>query len=327
MIDIDIDSNRTYQMMPQASMMLDRDLTIVNANTAFCDTVQQDRDRILGRFVFDVFPDTEERVRPVLQSFEAALSGKISKLNQQPFQLYQQDGSIEDRLWDIENAPMFSNDGEIVGIIHYCDDVTEREMLRKERDLISAELHHRVRNTLSVVQSVAEHSGHSSNSIDDFLKSFSGRLNAISRNFSALSDANWNGLEFGAIIKAELTPYAGPTLKRVTMSGPELVLSVKATKDASMIFHELITNASKYGFLTSPEGKLDIKWYIENETLHLQWREYGLTGLRAPDRIGFGFQLFEMFPNLVLQKEFADDGLRVTAFISSHIIEDQIYFD
>ncbi|MEC7290168.1 MAG: HWE histidine kinase domain-containing protein [Pseudomonadota bacterium] len=315
-----------FEHMPQAAMIIDQDHVFVNVNEAYCVAVQRTREDMIGRYVFDVFPDTPERIKITKTIFNTSLNGETTRLLNQPYKLLMPDGSFEDRIWDIEQHPIYASDGKITSMVQFCDDVTEREALRKERDLVSAELSHRVRNTLAVVQSVAEHTGYASTSIAQFLSSFSGRLSSISRNFTALSEANWRGLDLEQIIKIELAPYVGPTRDRGASSGPKLTMSVKATKDASMIIHELITNASKYGFLTKPDASLEIRWQLEDDHLNVQWKETGLSGIREPAHTGFGFQLFDMFPNVGLQKTFADDGLKLTAQIPVLVVGDELIF-
>lgn len=318
--------NTAFEHMPQAAMIIDRTHTFVNVNRAYCKAVQRAREDVVGRYVFDVFPDSRERIKITQKIFNASLNGETTRLLNQPFKLLMPDGRFEDRLWDIEQHPIHASDGTITSMVQFCDDVTEREALRKERDLVSAELSHRVRNTLAVVQSVAEHTGYASSSIAQFLSSFSGRLSSIGRNFTALSEANWRGLDLEQVIKIELAPYAGPTLDRISISGPKLTMSVKATKDASMIIHELITNASKYGFLTKPGAALEIRWQLQDNSLNVEWLETGMSGVKDPEHTGFGFQLFDMFPTVELQKVFADDGLKLTARIPVTVDADELSF-
>lgn len=312
--------------MPIASMTLDRDLIFKNANQAYSRAVRRNREDLVGKYVFDAFPDSEERVEKVKTAFLQTLAGEITKLQLVPYQLLLPDGSMEDRLWDIENQPLYSTEGDIIGLVQFCEDVTEREAFRKERDLVSAELMHRVRNTMAVVQSVADHTGAVSNDIDEFLHGFKGRLMALSRNFTALSDANWQGLYLDEILTAELEPYVGSGSDRVSVNGDKFLLSIKSTKDASMILHELATNASKYGFLSVPDGRLEVAWSFDGGSLSVSWSETGLVGLEPPAHQGFGFQMLDLFPNLGLTKEFAPDGLKLTAQIPADIVSGQVAF-
>lgn len=314
-----------YNNMPQASMSLDRELRFKNANRAYCRAVHRDLEDLVGKHVFEAMPDTAERMKPVQEVFERTLQGEITRLKLVPYQLAT-NGQIEDRLWDIENQPLYSTDGEIIGLVQYCEDVTDRETLRQERDLVTAELMHRVRNSMAVVQSVAEHTGQASSNIDEFLQGFHGRLSAMSRNFTMLCDANWRGLDFKSVLLTELEPHLDEYSDKVILRGPEFQLSVKSTKDAAMIFHELITNASKYGFLSVPDGQVEIDWDFDGDHFHVRWNESGLENLQPPTRIGFGFQMMDMFPNMSLTKTFAPDGLKLAATIPAHIVAGEITF-
>lgn len=312
--------------MPNAAMILDTNLVFVDANEAYCQAVQREKEDLLGQYVFDAFPDTAERIAPVLDFFQRTLKGETIRMDAQPYKLETASGEVEDRIWQISQFPIYCEAGKIEFVVQRCEDVTEREALRKQRDLVTAELNHRVRNTLAVVHSVAEHTGYASHDLPSFLKSFSGRLSAMSRNFSALSDSHWQGLDFESIIRTELIPYAGPVFDRITLDGPRLTMNVKATKDTSMLVHELITNASKYGFLTSPEGQLSIRWWIDQDELKVTWYESGLVGVEPPSSDGFGFQLFELMPNIRVERTFEADGLKSQFSVPFQIVSDEIVF-
>ncbi|MEL7032880.1 MAG: HWE histidine kinase domain-containing protein [Pseudomonadota bacterium] len=300
-----------FDGMPNAAMILDTDLKFVDANEAYCQAVQRTREDLIGNYVFDVFPDTPERIAPVLEVFQQTLAGEASQLEAQPYNLELADGTVEDRIWQISQFPIRCEQGHVEFLVQRAEDITEREQLREQRDLVTAELNHRVRNTLAVVQSVAEQTGLVSNDIESFLKSFSGRLAAMSRNFAALTDSHWQGLDFETILRSELEPYAGLALDRVTFDGPKVTFTVRASKFTSMLMHELVTNASKYGFLTDPAGTLQLRWGLEDGYFQGEWLESGMSGIHAPDEIGFGFQLFDMMANIDIQPSFEPDGLKV----------------
>ncbi len=305
------DLDYVFDSMPQASMILDTDLKYVRVNDALCAAVQKSREDMIGRYVFDVFPEAPERVELARKVFERTLlHGETIQLRSQVYQISGPDGKVVDRLWDTEQRPIRGADNQIKFMIQYSEDVTEREALRTERDLVTDELKHRLGNTLAIMQSVAEHTAEASHSVEGFLHSFRARLNSLNRNFLALSDANWSGLELEQIIRTELEPLLNPSADQVTLMGPGLQMSVKATKDLSMVFHELATNSTKHGFLTSSAGKLAIVWNVEGDQLNLDWTESGLSGVRPPAQSGFGLQLFEMIPDLNLSLDFQDSGLR-----------------
>ena len=315
-----------FDNMPNAAMVLDTNLVFIEANEAYCRTVKRHASELIGQHVYEVFTEPPELLRSAMENFRKTLAGESLQLDALPYQVKTDDGQVEDRILQVSQFPIRCAEGKVEFIVQRFVDVTERETLRKERDLVTAELNHRVRNTLAVVQSVAEHTGLAAKDYPSFIESFQGRLLAISRNYAALSEAHWQGLDFETVIRAELEPYVGSVLERVDIDGAPLTLGVKATKDASMLVHELITNASKHGFLKQPDGRLSIKWRIEDSILHVSWRELGLTGISTPSRTGFGFQLFELMPNISVEKDFAPDGLKLNFEIPTDIVSNELVF-
>lgn len=301
-----------FDRMPNAAMVLDTNLVFVDANEAYCKSVQRQKSDLIGHYVFEVFPDTPERIAPVMEVFKRTLAGEATRMDAQPYKLELADGTIEDRIWQISQFPIRCDKGEVQFLVQRAEDVTEREELRTQRDLVAAELHHRVRNTLAVVQSIADHTAQTTSNIKSFLKSFNGRLAAMSRNFSALTEAHWTGLDFKTVILTGLEPYAGPAMDRVSLQGDPIKLTVRASKTTSMFVHELVTNASKYGFLACETGRLQARWWIEDDLLRAEWHESGLHDLTPPDETGFGFQLFDMIPNMNVQHQFEPDGLKIS---------------
>lgn len=318
-----------FNRMPNPAMILNKNLVFVDANDAYCRAVQRHRTEIIGRYVFDVFPNTPERIAQVKESFEKTLSGETVAIDPQVLDLRFVDKSLENRTWQITQFRVHCEEGNADYLVQRSEDVTERDQFRKERDLVTAELNHRVRNTLAVVQSIADQTGLVSDDIDSFLTSFNGRLAAMGRNFASLTESHWSGLDFGDILRTELEPYAGPTLDRVVLEGEPVKFSVRASKSASMLIHELVTNACKHGFLSQEAGRLHARWWIEQETFHAEWLETGLSNVSAPEKHGFGFQLFDMMPNIDVQPNFAPDGLKLkfSVPVSFSLATGEVSFD
>lgn len=300
-----------FNRMPNPAMILNKDLVYVDANDAYCRAVQRHRTEIVGRYVFDVFPNTEAREALLKESFEKTLAGEAISVDPQVLNIRFADQSLENRTWQITQFRVHCEEGNADYLVQRAEDVTEREQLRKERDLVTAELNHRVRNALTVVQSIADHTGMASRDIDSFLTNFNGRIAAMSRNFAALTDSHWTGLDFETILRTELEPYAGEALDRVTLDGEPIKLTVRASKATSMYMHEMVTNASKYGFLTQKAGRLALRWWIADDTFFAEWKESGLENVSAPEQTGFGFQLLNMMPNIKTTYEFQPDGLKL----------------
>jgi PAS domain S-box-containing protein len=300
--------------LPAPIMVLDQDLNFVFANAAYCLSVKSPAEELVGRYVFEAFQDSPERVAPILEKFKATLRGETTYLEEVPFQIESADGTLEDRIWQATQKPLKDAQGRVTHLVQHCEDVTEKVALRRQNELITSELNHRVRNTLSVVQSVSALSAGNSETIDEFNTAFSGRLAAMGRNFNEISKSDWSGIDLETIISTELYSFVSPDSDVVNLTGPKIKLGLKETKDAALVIHELITNAAKYGFLSIPEGHLHVAWHLDGDCIQIDWQESGLSDLKAPTRRGFGFTLVEMLPGVSVERECpSSDNLRQKA--------------
>lgn len=310
-----LDFERLVGSLAVPMMILDRDLKFTMVNDPYCKAVDREPDDLLGVPIFDAFPDDPARIEKVRTKFMQALGGETSYLEEQPFLLRDAQGNINERIWRIFQFPYADNDGNITHMIQRCEDVTERVALRQQNEVISAELDHRVRNMLSVVEAMAMLAGSTAEDVDSFIESFSGRLVSMSRSFTQISKSNWQGLSLKSILESELSQFIGADDERLSISGPMITLSVKSTKDTSLMVHELATNAAKYGCFSTSSGKLDITWTMNEDGLSVAWSETGLSGIKPPVREGFGTQLLSMMPNLEVKRTYRDEGLLVEFFV------------
>lgn len=316
-----VDFKRVVDGMSTSYMIMDHELKIVYANPAYLTSTQRTLPEITGRYVFDSFPDTPERVAEVLAEFNGALDGNITYLKDQYFELEHADGTHQTHCWRAVQTPYFGNDGKVRFVVQHAEDVTEQKALEERNRIISNELDHRVKNMFAIIQSIAELTGSEADSVDDYRESFSSRLVAMGRTHSALSENDWQGIDLQGILEAELRPYRAEDRSRVSLNGPPLMLTRKSSQDASMITHELATNAAKYGCFSQKEGKLDIRWTVDptTQTLFVTWVESGLSGIKPPTRQGFGSLLTTMMPNLEIERDYRPEGLAVKLSISSDI--------
>jgi PAS domain S-box-containing protein len=173
-------------------------------------------------------------------------------------------------------------------------DITQRKESEAERDLLVAELSHRVKNTLATVISIAQQSFARGPSIEEARSSFAGRIRALAQTHSRLAEGNWSGVSFGAMLRDELLPYIREDSTNIRLSGPTIALPVKCAVVLGMAVHELVTNAAKYGALSEKAGVVSVAWEKtpENE-LHIVWQERGGPPVSSPNRSGFGSLLLE----------------------------------
>lgn len=169
-------------------------------------------------------------------------------------------------------------------------DVGERHKSEQVRSLLIGELHHRIKNTLANVQAIARQTMRQCASLEAFEQSFGGRLQALSRAHAILSDATWSSASLDQLIHDQ---FQAGTLdpERVHLQGPRVELSPENALRMALSLHELGTNASKYGALSTPGGEVRVSWRMYDNGLELQWEERGGPPVTPPERLGFGSTL------------------------------------
>ena len=192
----------------------------------------------------------------------------------------------------VSTAPMRDAAGAVVGAIAVVQDIEERKKAEETQQLLVAELNHRVKNTLASVQAIAHQMLRLSKDPAEFVSSFSGRIQSLSRVHTMLSSATWQGVDLRDLIRDQLLAGAVDET-RVTAWGPAVHLEAQLALHAALMLHELGTNAIKYGALSTAKGTVTISWSVTDATLRLRWEERGGPVVRAPARRGFGRTLIE----------------------------------
>ncbi|WP_374300053.1 response regulator [Paracoccus sp. (in: a-proteobacteria)] len=169
-------------------------------------------------------------------------------------------------------------------------DITDRKRAEEIRSLLIGELNHRIKNTLANVQAIARQGLRRSSRLADFEQSFSGRLQALSRAHSILSDSTWSSAPLDQLIDDQIRvgTLDGDRLER---RGPAVELAPDTMLRMALALHELATNAAKYGALSVPQGKVHLDWTAEDRGVCLTWRESGGPLVAAPEGGGFGLDL------------------------------------
>jgi two-component sensor histidine kinase len=184
------------------------------------------------------------------------------------------------------------------------------------QSVLVRELDHRIKNNLATVQAIAGSTIRNSRSMEEFQQAFNGRISALSRTHSLLTDRNQDHVPLRQLLANELEPYADGDGKRVVLSGPDVVLPAHVTVSFGMAIHELTTNALKYGALSVLGGELAVSWEWQAPDLRLQWREHNVPMSGGPQRTGFGTQLLKRLLPAQLGADvamnFEPDGLKAS---------------
>lgn len=180
--------------------------------------------------------------------------------------------------------------GERSVVLETNRDITERRRADATRDLLIAELNHRVKNTLAVVQSIATQTARSRPDPKRFVAAFIDRLHALSAAHNLLNEADWKGVDLHTMITRLVD--GGQTNSRLVLSGPPVTLTVQAALHLALIFHELASNARLHGALSGGEGHVDVHWALggtpEAQVVDIEWRETGGPPVQPLREPGFG---------------------------------------
>jgi two-component system, chemotaxis family, CheB/CheR fusion protein len=190
----------------------------------------------------------------------------------------------------------------IDGVVVTFVDVTSVIAAEEQQKVLTAELSHRVKNTLAVVSSIAERTLPDNEAKTDLL----GRFHALGHTHDLLSNAGWTEAGLRDVILTELCPHTTGDHANVTLNGPPVMLKPQAALFLALIIHELATNAAKYGAWSTPEGRVEIAWTIAGDRpsrLELTWLERGGPKIDGLPRRGFGTELIERGVRFELQGE------------------------
>src|SRR5580698_248333 len=227
-----------------------------------------------------VHPDDLERMR-------AAMAEGLAQTQPWEFQFRRTRVDNDAQQWiSAHLLTLHDAQGRPVRMIGVIQDVSERMREEDERNTLVAELDHRVKNVLASVQSLAAQSARKTTSVDAFLKTFAGRLEAMASAHTLLTATRWRGAEIAHIAAAEL---GGLAPGQARWSGPEILLNPRATNALTLALHELATNAVKFGALSADGGRVTVSWTPRpGGGFELHWVERGGPSVNAPSRRGFG---------------------------------------
>ena len=225
--------------------------------------------------------------------------------------------SRDGRWYDVRLRPYRTVDDKIDGVVLTFVDMTDRKAMETQQRLLLRELTHRVKNTLSVVQSIAHQTRRFSKSYDEFTDRLDGRLAALAAAHSLLVDSDWRGADLATLARTQFEPYAGGNPDRVRIKGEPVFLPADLATPFGLVFHELTTNAAKYGSFSRRAGTVDLGWSVETRNdrpvLTVIWRERGGPQITAPKSKGFGSELIERaIPNATVRREFASGSVVCT---------------
>jgi PAS domain S-box-containing protein len=282
---------------PDATVIVDAAGRIVLANSQTLQLFGYAREELLGKKVEILIPPQlhdrhrvhramyfdEPRARPMGSGLE--LHGRRKDGSEFPV--------------EISLSPLETEEGVLVSSA--IRDITTRKRIeeaqRRSAEAIERmvrELDHRVKNTIALVESVADHTMRSAPTLQEFRTSFSRRLRALAQMHSALAEREWETVEIGRLIELLTAPHER---QRICVEGPPFSLPPSWVRPIGLGLHELLTNAVKFGALSLVDGRVTLSWWVEpagsGSELRIEWVEHGGPPVSPPSRRGFGRTLVE----------------------------------
>ena len=203
-------------------------------------------------------------------------------------------------------------------ILLAIEDVTGRRLAEQERELLVAELNHRVKNLFAVIRALVTQ-GDGEQSTEEYRQVLLGRMEALARTHDLLFESRWRGADLRTLAAA-LQAF-GARADALELEGEPVQLDARQALSVSLVLHELATNAAKYGALSATGGRVRLWWQVEDAAegrrVRLWWEEHGGPPVSAPQSTGFGTQLirrafaFELDGTADLA--FEPEGLRLEA--------------
>jgi len=312
----------TYENAPAGLCLLDRDLRFlaVNEMLARCNTLSVEHH--LGRTVEEAAPHVAPKVVPALRQVLAT---------GQPVRDLEITGQMDDesRTWLCNYHPVWDASGQVTGVSGAVIDITARRRVEERERLLAREVDHRAQNALAVVRGLVRLSAaEAPDDVPAMIAVLEGRIGAMSRVHTVLSRENWAAADLREIVLQELAPHAG----RALAEGPALRLRADAAQPLSLVMHELVTNAAKYGGLSTEAGQVTLRWAVEGELVVMHWVEQGGPRLSGPPaQAGFGSMLIEANLHAPLAGDITRDwraeGLRCVITFSTESLATTIPYE
>lgn len=264
----------------------DLDQTITAANPAAGTALGLPPEELVGRHIAD-FVSAEGYARTSAMLAQKVRDGGTTRYDVDVL------GPNGRRMrWQINSTLTTNPDGRPIGLHAIARDVTEERAFEARQQLLIHELNHRVKNTLALVQALALQSLKPGRDPDRAAGDFQSRLSALAAAHDLLTREQWEGATLAELVDGATRPLARER-GRIEARGPDVEVTPKAAVSIVMALHELSTNATKYGALSVPTGRVAIEWTVGDGRLRISWREQGGPPVEPPRSRGFGIRMIE----------------------------------
>ena len=243
-------------------------------------------EEIIGKPKTLIIP--EELISVAIAQLKLAQSGERVRTETQRLR---RDGTRVEVSLDL--APIGDKHGAVIAMSTIAHDITDKKLAEEHQHFLMRELTHRSKNLLAVINAMARQTVRSADSLADFEKRFSSRIQGLAASHDILVSQDWAAAPLRELIAKHINIFADKLEARLELSGPEVYVGVEAAQTIGLALHELATNSVKYGALSQPNGKIIVHWKFENmedggSGLRVSWQERGGPPVIKPTRTGFG---------------------------------------
>lgn len=251
----------------------------------------------IGKPIAEALPEVVEQGFIALLDQVFASGEPIMRTSERVMLKRTPDGGLEERFVDFVYQPIRNEHGAVSNIFVQGSDVSERVKAENHQKLLINELNHRVKNTLTSIQSIVTQTLRGASSKEDAAKAISARIVALSKAHNVLTDQNWDGADLRTMVESALDGFQVAGLEAIAINGPELRVGPHAALSIALALHELATNAVKYGALSDAAGHVDVTWSVDAGRFKLTWTESGGPPVEPSEVRGFGTRLlYQILP-------------------------------
>lgn len=281
---------------------------VVDVNEAIANQFAIDRDAVTGRpFHEALWRGDRQSSALVRDAVRLALQGQGMRFD------VEFSGGGKAGVLDLMLSPETDAGGRVRRVIASAFDITDRKEAAERIDLLLQEVNHRSKNLLSLAQAVARQTR--GEDLADYRSKFQHRLAGLSAAQDLVTAHDWRDVELGALLRNQLGAFSKELGERIHLEGPHGVkVGARAAQVLGMAIHELVTNAGKYGALSTGEGHVALTWRLGGDGLYLAWTERGGPRVRAPQTKGFGSMVIDTVVSEALggtvEIDYAEDGLK-----------------